>query len=570
MRILHRWALAAWLAASLAPLAAQAAIPVTLLDYVDTASPAYARFKGWVDPVVFDGASRYAFSATDAAYMAVLDGDPAYCTHAVGMVESQVAAAEAAMSPTTRPEIAGDSYLEVGPMIRDLALAHDWCAAQTTPAQRARWAAYAQQAVWNVWNHEDASWGGHPHPWSGWSVDDPGNNYYYSFVEATMYWSLASGDTAWRSFLETQKLPPLTAFFAALPGGGSREGTGYGLAHQRLFELYRLWHAATGTDLAAQSTHARDSIDFWIHATVPSFDRYAPIGDLARESYPNLFDYHRNLVLQARALTGDAAFRERASWWLARISVPRMSQGFNYRHDLLPAGGDGSAPGARHYLATGTGNLFARSGWDADAIWMHFIAGPYDQSHAHQEQGGFTLFARDFLAVSENVFSHSGIQQGTEVHNVLRFVQDGATVPQREGTTSSLAVSVDAGGAVVATANLTPAYGGSPAVVSWQRELRFAGRTLRVHDTYATGPGTTAVFQVNTPVLPVVAGTTARAGGLLVRVLAPANPVMSVVDWTTVDGAEFGSGYKLEIRGGSGEYLVELVDDVALFADGFE
>lgn len=35
-------------------------------------------------------------------------------------------------------------------------------------------------------------------------------------------------------------------------------------------------------------------------------------------------------------------------------------------------------------------------------MWLHFIAGPCDQSHAHQEQGAFALFARAFLTVTEN------------------------------------------------------------------------------------------------------------------------------------------------------------------------
>lgn len=570
MRTTRTLALALALAVAATP-RLEAAIPATLVAGVETGSPEYARYKDWVDAVVFDGEQRYAFSATDAAYVAQLDGDPAYCAHAVAMIEAHVAAAEAVIATGNRPEVSGDSYLEVGPILRDLSITYDWCAAQTTQQQRTRWAAYAEQAVWNVWHHEDAQWGGVAHPWSGWSVDDPGNNYYYSFVEATMYWALASESVAWRSFLETAKWPPLVAFFAELTGGGSREGTGYGVSHQRLFELYRVWREATGADLAAQSTHARDSVDFWIHATVPTMDRYAPIGDLARESYPNLFDYHRNLVLQARALTLDAAVRDRASWWLSRISVPQMSQGFNYRHDLLSAGGDGSAPASNHYFASGTGNLFARSGWDRGAIWMHFIAGPYDQSHAHQEQGGFALFARDFLAASANIHSHSGIQQGTEVHNVLRFVRsDGSTVPQREGTTSTLAVTVEGDGTVVADADLTAAFGGDAAVGSWQRELRFAGRTLRVHDTYATAGGAHAVFQVNTPVAPIVSGNTARAGDLVVRVLEPAGAELSVVDWHAVDPAEFATSFKLEVSGGSGEYLVELVDDAALFADGFE
>jgi len=158
-----------------------------------------------------------------------------------------------------------------------------------------------------------------------------------------------------------------------------------------------------------------------VHATVPTLDRFAPIGDQSRNSVPELFDYHRRLVLEARQLTTDEEARSMASWWLDSISVPRMTQGFNSRYDLLPAGTGGTPPSALVYLAEGAGHLFARSDWGKDAMWLSFVAGPYNESHAHQEQGGFTLFARDWLAVTENIWSHSGIQQGTPVHNVVRF-----------------------------------------------------------------------------------------------------------------------------------------------------
>src|SRR3546814_18564817 len=77
-------------------------------------------------------------------------------------------------------------------MIADLSLTLHVCGARVTSAQRTRWSAYAEQAIWNVWHPSDATWGGRSFPWSGWSTSNPGNNYYYSFVEATMYWALAS------------------------------------------------------------------------------------------------------------------------------------------------------------------------------------------------------------------------------------------------------------------------------------------------------------------------------------------------------------------------------------------
>jgi len=558
-------------AAAPAPAPAGAAKLNFDLTQVDRRSPAYSRFRNWVDSAV-SGNPGYAFAASDAALMALLDGNRKYCELAVRMVERQVADAEAAIASGGRPEISGDSYLEVGPMIADLATTLHACPADIDDAQRKRWSAYAEQAVWNVWHPSAAQWGGRPHPWSGWSTDNPGNNYYYSFLEATMYWALASGSSTWMRELRERRLPPLKKYFAALPGGGSREGTGYGAAQMRLFGLYRLWRDSTGEDLAAASAHAHDSIAYWVHATVPTLDRFAPIGDQSRNSVPELFDYHRRLVLEARQLTDQPEALAMSSWWLGHISVPRMGQGFNSRYDLLPAGKDGAPPAQLSYFAEGTGHLFARSGWDKDAMWLSFTAGPYDESHAHQEQGSFTLFARDWLAVPENIWSHSGIQQGTEVHNVVRFERSDRDAPQCAAprgdavvhqcespqSRPKLEVATHADGSLTALADLTPVYRGNPALGSWQRQIDFGGRKLTVRDRFRLAPGTRAIFQVNVPVQPRIEGNEAQAGRLRIRVLEPANAVLRAHDWRSVDAQEFRSGWRLDVEGGQDGYLVEL------------
>ena len=540
------------------------------LAYVDMGGPAYLRFKTWVDQAVA-GSPGYAFSATDAVYMYRLTGEAQYATLAIEWVEDQVTAAEAAIAADDRPAIAGDSYLDAGPMLRDVALVYDWCYPLLTVGQRGRWEAYADQAVWNIWNYEDATWGGNPFPWSGWSVDNPGNNYHYSFLQATMYWAFAADRQSWIDFLDDVKLPAVVAYYQGIPGGGSREGTGYGVSLGRLFELYRLWRDSTPThvDLAAQSTHLADTLDYWIHATVPTLDRYAPIGDLSRESYPWLYDYHRHLVLEARAMAAPASpVTGRASWWLHQIAIDEMTGGFNFRDDLLPAGGTGTQPTALFHHATGTGALFARRSWAADALWLSFVAGPYVESHAHQDQGAFNLFRNDWLAVTENIFTHSGIQQGTEIHNTLRFVNGATTVPQNEST-SSMTVN-DSAGVLHVVANLTPAYANSGVVNSWQRTLDLDPLGLTVSDTWSVPGGVTAVFQVNTPVAPIVAGGVVTAGALRIVPLVPANPTIAVVQWSAVEPGEFLTGWKVELRGGTGQYQVRLELLDGLFADGFE
>lgn len=543
------------------------------LAYVDKKSAAYSRFRAWVNSAV-EGAPGYAFNAGDAALMFRLNGNQKYCDLAVRMVEGQVADAETSIAAGERPAISGDSYLEVGPRIADLALTLDSCAASIPPPQRARWSAYAEQAVWNVWHHRDARWGGRPHPWTGWSTDNPGNNYYYSFLEATMYWALVSGSQKWIADLQERRLPPLQDYFSRLEGGGSSEGTGYGTAHMRLFSLYRLWRDSTGQDLATANTHARDSILYWIHATVPTLDRFAPIGDQARNSVPELYDYQRRLMLEARQLTRDPAALDASAWWLGAISVPRMSNGFNSRYDLLEPGTGGHPPSALSYHAAGAGHLFARTGWDKDALWMAFVAGPYNESHAHQDQGSFTLFAHDWLAVSENIWSHSGIQQGTEVHNVVRFERSNRNASQCASpagdvvvhqcespqSRSTLTFTPGADGAFSAVADLTPAYRGNPALGSWQRRLDFSARKLVVRDQFRLGAGTRAIFQLNVPVQPKVEGLEVTAGRLKLRVLEPANAVISIHDWRLQDSNEFRKGFRVDVSGGDSTYVVELLE----------
>lgn len=543
-------------------------IPMNL-TYVDTARTPYTRFRTWVDNAV-NGSPGYGYEARDSALMFRITRDVKYCNHAVTMVEQQVSQAETAIAAGQRPAIAGDSYLEVGPMIADLAMTYDTCAARVTASQRQRWSAYAEQAIWNVWNYQNARWGTTSHPWSGWSVTNPGNNYHYSFIEATMSWALASRSATWMSLLQTDKLPKLEAYYRAMPTGGSLEGTGYGTAQMRLFELYRMWKDATGIDLANANTHATNTIKWWTHATVPTRDRFAPIGDQSRNSVPELYDYHRRLILEARHLTNDATSQRIASWWLNGISIQQMGQGANFRYDLLPAGSNGVAPSELYYNGTGTGHLFARSGWDTGAMWMSYVTGKYNESHAHQDQGAFTLFANDWLAVTENIWSRSGIQQGTEVHNMMRFERTNTSaqqctspandriVHQCESSTSTMTVTPGANGALTVVSDLTPAYKGNPALSAWTRRLDFAARKLTVRDNFTLASGTTAFFQVQVPVQPTVSGSTVTAGRLRVRVLEPANATITLRNWNTVDSSEFTKGWRIDIGGGTSTYLVEL------------
>lgn len=541
------------------------------LSYVDRRSRAFMRFRAWVDEAV-RGDPGFSFTATDAVMMARLDGFDTYCELAVKTVETQVTAAERAIRNGDAPDVASNSYLYVGPLISDVAFTLDTCPKLIDDAQRARWSRYAEQTLENLWQPDRARWGDRPHPWSGWSVDNPGNNYHYSFLTATTTWALAAGSQKWQDKLRRELFPNLVAYFRDMPGGGSREGTGYGESHMQLFALYRLWKEASGEDLAAATPHAADSIPYWIHATVPTLDRYAPIGDQARYPVPDLYDYQRRIVLEARALSSDEALRAQASWWLRNASVQHMASDFNTFADLLPAGDGGQPPSALLHHATGAGHLFARTGWDRNAMWTAIVAGRYDESHAHQDQGGFMLYAGDWLAVTSNIQSRSGINQGTQYHNVLRFEspvplarqcqapENERIIHQCAPTTSTLQVTPGANGAFTAQADLSPTYDPDAGVREWKRQFDFADRRLTVRDAYTVDPGIAATFQINVPARPVVSGQQISAGKLKIRVLEPANARISIHDWREEPDAQFNGGWRVDIAGGEGRYVVELSD----------
>jgi hypothetical protein len=528
------------------------------LSYVDRHSQAYARFKHYVDGAVARPADLpYGFSAMDTIYMARLTGDAPYCALAVDIVQKQVDAATAAIAAAKAPAVASDSYLDVGSMIGDLAITYDTCAAQMKPEQRKAWSVYAEQAVSNVWSPYTATWGGHLFPWTGWSTGDPGNNYYYSFIEATMLWALASDSEKWKTLLESDKLRALQAYMARLPGGGSREGTGYGTSHMRLFLLYSWWRDATKQDIGAANPHLTDSIAYWIHATVPTLDAFAPFGDQSRSSQPLLYDYHRRLMLEARQLTGSEKAKQQASWWLNSISVKEMTSTFNERFDLLPAGDKGAPPAELTYEAKGVGQLFSRTGWDSKATWFSLIAGPFDQSHAHQEQGGFMLYRNRWLAVTENIWSHSGIQQGSETNNVVRFSRNGKTLPQRQPTAATLSLTkTGPAGEVHASAELGKVYGSS-AVRAWQRDVDFVDGNLTVHDHYDVASDVDAVFQVNVPAKPVISANHVTAGDLQIDVLSPTDATIRIVDWKFQD-PDYNAGFRIDVQGQGNEFLVRM------------
>ncbi len=519
---------------------------------VDTTCAEYTRFIAYVDRAVA-GNPDYGFAPYDAMIRYSMSGTAKYADFAIAQVDSTVASEEALIAAGQTPDIAGDSYLYVGEQIASLALTYDWAFSRLTQSQKTRWKAYADQAIYNVWNPTQAKWGTVSKPWSGWSINDPGDNYHYSFLRATMYWAVASQNQQWLDFIKLQKAPPLCAYFAKLPGGGSLEGTGYGTSHKNLFEIYGFWKSATGTDLSVQNTHCANSIDYWIHATVPTLQRFAPIGDQARVSDAPLYDYQRALVERAVMLNPGTPQSGRGMWWLNNISIRQMSGTFNLKDNIYKLSDAPQKPTALAYFSTGVGDLFARTSWDTTATWIHVKAGLYNQSHAHQDQGSFSIYNKTWLAVTENMNTHSGIEQGTEVHNVLLFKNGTDTINQQQSDSASKLSIQDDGAVLSAVADLSNMYRKGTQVQAWRRTVVFdrPANTVTVRDTFAVQSGTNALWQLNTPVQPLQQGDSIVAGALIVKPL-DADAQVRILEWNKIQSdeswtSEYLSGWKIEI-----------------------
>lgn len=552
------------------------------ISFIDTGSTEWALFKSWVDLHV-GGNNQWGFEATNAGMVFNRIGGTQYREVCADEARAQYTNAMADINDPLdgTPPVAGDSYLKVGPYIRDIILALVWCNDSITATEEANWLDYAEQAVWNVWNPTLAEWGGNPFPWSGWSTSNPGNNYHFSFLEATMYLGFyqddVNNDPTWLDYLTNNKITPLRNYYNDLDGGGSLEGTGYGVAQRRLFSLYRLWEDGTSEQLWDGGTHLSDSVDYWTHATTPGGGYFAPFGDHARSSMPSMYDYYRHLVLEARYLLSGTQ-QQKASWWLHNITVQQMTANYNRDDNLLPSSGTQTAPTDLYYHATGVGNIFWRSDWSDEALWFAFIGGPFDESHAHHEQGSFTIWHNGWEAVTTNIYSASGINQGPDNKNLVAFCCDasskssGLEIPQsRQQTPATITWTpeYDGAGTFKIVGDFQSTYATRAKVNDWDRTIEFDGSgEFLITDTFDIDAGTTATWQLNTADQPSIlgGGTYAETTNLRVTPISPAGATIAVNSWATIDPAHnYSDGWRIEITGSTTGYTVQV--DVLSFGD---
>jgi hypothetical protein len=257
---------------------------------------------------------------------------------------------------------------------------------------------------------------------------------------------------------------------------------------------------------------------------------------------------------------------------LENSSVTRMSSEFMYAYDFLYDPGAIAAQPlelATVYHASGIGQVFARSGWDADATFVHVSGGPYTESHDHHDEGSFLLYRGEWLAYDANVESGSGIHAEADCHNLVRLERDGQTVPMDLNRSAEM-IAVHRGPGFVHTAiDVAPVFEPDEGVARLERELVWLAPDVLVVFDRVDGGGADAIWQLNSPLSPTVAGTRASFAGaaatLEVERVLPAAATATVRDWPTLDD-DMDGGYRLDVAGGAGTFLHVLWVDGAATA----
>ena len=208
------------------------------------------------------------------------------------------------------------------------------------------------------------------------------------------------------------------------------------------------------------------------------------------------------------------------------------------------------------YYASGIGEVYARSGWDTHATWVNMIAGPYTQSHAHQDQGSLMIYKDGWLAYDAVIDSHVGPDPGRRPRTASSASTAAASPIRQVANTESQVLGLHQGANwLYAAADLTPAYNGNSAISKVNREMVYLQpNVVIVYDRVASSSGTHAdlaardaggaVDQRHAP-----RRSRTRGHTLSVQRLAPASASASATSMSSVS-SDYHGGYRLDETGG--------------------
>jgi uncharacterized protein (TIGR03382 family) len=268
------------------------------------------------------------------------------------------------------------------------ALAYDWLYDQLSPQQREH-----ARARWAAWLAGYAA--------KGYRAHAPGSNYHAGYVLASTTIAIAEageagaeGDAQWRRVVDVvwgEELRGALADGGVLAGGDWFEGWQYAPLSVAEIALGARLMRAAGAPIDGVAQWLDSVLRRHVYALSPN-DQVFANGDTESET-PNIPP--RVLTLDAIAL-GDASPDDKR-WAKGELSRLKLADRDYLLYDALAGVGDGPVVLPRDtwptwYVATATQTLYARTRWDARAVWFVAECAPeFDMDHRHNDAGNFVL-----------------------------------------------------------------------------------------------------------------------------------------------------------------------------------
>jgi hypothetical protein len=426
-----------------------------------------------------------------------------------------------------------DSYYDYAGVMGAAAAVLSHCGPLLEEPLHADIASYLDRWTDELWFHNRGS---------GWGLDDPGNNYYVSFLLGTAWAALALRNVDHphaEKYLAivTRGVTRELAYLAdRCPGGGWIEGTNYGEGSKaRLADLLSLLAAAGVSDRRDASKYFAAALRYAHYQLQPGNVYLYPAGDMARVSDMTVSSYDRQYVQQMVYWLPDSDARALGQWYLRHVARDYHTS-FRYPQALwrdvvygldLPEAPQRMLP--LSYRARGDEFVSMRSGWDRHATALMVSgASRIDQSHAHLDTGGFTLWREGWQVVDAVTYSHSGLLQEPGAHNLIHvsgarkaYVTPTGLLRFGDDARASY-LQIDGTGLYTAG---DPARPGNALLREFTREIVYLKPdTVVVYDRIQPElPGTAFDLRVHFPGRPTASGDTVRSnhggGGVTVKFL---------------------------------------------------
>lgn len=532
-----------------------------------------ARFDELVANILISDPDDYGRRAWHFALLYMITGDTAYRDVAIIKLEAQL--------QTFFTDTRSDSHLESGDVMKNVAYCFDWLYDELDPTLRDTIVSYMHQAAYET---RHAQWaagnadtcpctGSCPNPdpsnpydcnWSGWGLHAPLNNYHYSHLMTCAYHFLSTIDQGGDEFLTSAELLheeihgpngvlDNTSHYGV--GGGWMEGINYNYPSKlRQFDMYTALKTASNVNYFELSTPFFNDMPLYqIFVIQPGdltggrHERVVPIGDLARSSIMNVYDYDWMLIGTAALHLPDGPNKRYAQFWRSHSLVGNelSESGWNTAQDFLLYVQDAPENDYRNllsYYASGCGFVNARSSWDEGGVSVSFKSTCFFESHQNPDQNTFLIFRDDWQVVDTNTFSPSGIIQDTRGENTLLVGGVGQNErtammelngsPVDPSTCGHIVAFEDASDYVLMEGDASGVY---DALSVFSRQILYLRpETVVVHDkVHALSASDTKTSLLHFPEPPSVNGDTLHSingdGAVFVRVLLPAARSIAVV-----------------------------------------